>query len=301
MYVYFKGMGMGAADVVPGVSGGTIALITGIYEEFINALKSFSDALIVLKEQGWKAAWAHINGPFLITLFAGIATSLVLFLQLIKYALEFHPILLWSFFFGLIVASCYYVGLRVKIWNAASIIALVGGTVLIYYVTSISPAQTPTSWWFIFISGALAICAMLLPGISGAFILVLLGKYAYIIDSISQFNFKVVGLFALGCLTGLLSFSHLLSYMLKRFESITIALLTGFMIGSLNKIWPWKKTLSWGVDRHGEKIAVLQENVWPAAFEDGEARFFPALFCMLIGFALIVVLEKSAIVKGDET
>jgi putative membrane protein len=300
LVIGLKGMAMGAADIVPGVSGGTIALIAGIYEEFVNALKSFSSAIGVLKNEGLKAAWKHVNGSFLLALFSGIAVSLVSLVQFIKYALENHAIVLWSFFFGLIVASCYFVGKMVSKWNFGSIVALIIGTVAIYLVTSISPAETSTSLWFIFISGMLAICAMILPGISGSFILVLLGKYAYIIESLSEFRIQVAATFAAGCVVGLLSFSHFLSWMLKKYHNLTIALLTGFMIGSLNKIWPWKKTLEWGFDRHGEKVAILEENILPAQYQ-GENHLWAAIGLALVGFFVIVILEVVAGKKTDQS
>lgn len=296
-FTFLKGMGMGAADVVPGVSGGTIALITGIYETFVNALKSFSSAPKVLFKEGFAAVWKHINGPFLLALGAGIGFSLLALVKLIKYALEFHPVLLWSFFFGLIVASSYYVGKQVKKWNTANIIALLLGAASIFYLTSISPSQTSESALFIFFSGMVAICAMILPGISGAFILVLIGKYQFIINSLSDLNIKVIVLFALGCGTGLLSFSHLLSYLLKRYHDLTIAILTGFMIGSLQKIWPWKNTLSWTTDRHGESIPYIQENVLPADYLAGNSNLSIALILAILGIALLIVLDKAAAKK----
>ena len=291
--ISLKGMAMGAADIVPGVSGGTIALISGIYEEFVKALKSFSSVLGVLFKSGIKAAWNHVNGSFLLALFIGIAISLITLVKGIKYALEFHPILLWSFFFGLIIASCYYVGKQVHKWNFSTILSLLIGAILIFGITTISPAETSTELWFVFLAGMLAICAMILPGISGAFILVLLGKYAYVIEALSEFKLDVILTFGAGCAIGLLSFSHLLSFMLKKYHDITIALLTGFMIGSLNKIWPWKKVLEWGLDRHGEKKAILEENILPSQF-DGDSQFVFAIILAVLGLGLIVLLEELA-------
>lgn len=296
--VVLKGMAMGAADIVPGVSGGTIALIAGIYQEFVDALKSFSSVFGVIKKDGLKAAWNHVNGSFLLTLFIGITISLLGLVQLIKYALSNHPILLWSFFFGLILASCYFVGKMISQWNFASILALIFGTTLIYFVTSFSPAETTTAPWFVFLSGMLAICAMILPGISGSFILVLLGKYKYIIESLSELNLSVIITFVAGCVVGLLSFSHLLSWMLKKYHNFSMALLTGFMIGSLNKIWPWKNTLEWGVDRHGEKMAIIQENVLPQNLI-GDPQIISATLLALFGAVLIILLELTAKQKSD--
>jgi putative membrane protein len=291
--LFLKGMAMGAADIVPGVSGGTMALISGIYEEFVYSLKAISSAPKVLFNQGIKEAWNHINGNFLLVLVLGIGTSLISLVQFIKYALVEHPILLWSFFFGLILSSTYFVAKGVKKWSVSKIVTFIAGGVLIFYLTSISPAESSEAPWFIFLSGALAICAMILPGISGAFILVLLGKYAYIIEALSDFNFKVIAFFGAGCIAGLLSFSHLLSWMLKRYHDLTIALLSGFMLGSLNKIWPWKKVLEWGLDRHGEEIAVIEENVMPYQFE-GDSQFFVATILALFGFSLIFIFEGMA-------
>tara|TARA_R100001015_G_C4630338_1_gene191883 strand:+ start:521 stop:1447 length:927 start_codon:yes stop_codon:yes gene_type:complete len=291
--LFLKGMAMGAADIVPGVSGGTMALISGIYEEFVDSLKSISSAPKVLFNQGVVKAWKHINGNFLLVLVLGIGTSLISLVQFIKYALVEHPILLWSFFFGLILSSTYFVAKGVKKWNIAKVIVFLIGGALIFYVTTVAPAESSEAPWFIFLSGALAICAMILPGISGAFILVLLGKYAYVIEALSDMNIKVIAFFGTGCIAGLLAFSHLLSWMLKRYHDITIALLSGFMLGSLNKIWPWKEVLEWGLDRHGEKVAVIESNVMPFQF-DGDPQFFSALFLALFGFSLIFIFEGMA-------
>lgn len=291
--IALKGMGMGAADIIPGVSGGTIALITGIYEEFINAIKSFSTVLPILKNDGIKGAWHHVNGSFVLSLFIGIGISLLSLVKVVKYLLGHHPILLWSFFFGLIIASSYYVGKNVKRWNMIQIFGLIGGTALIYYLTSISPSETEHSYLLIFISGMVAICAMILPGISGAFILVLLGKYKFIIESLSALKFDVIACFGAGCLVGILSFSHLLSYLLKKQFDLIMAILTGFMIGSLNKIWPWKKTLEWTVDRHGDTIPQFQLNVLPSQFE-GDSNLSLAIISALIGLAIIFIIEISA-------
>lgn len=291
--LFLKGMAMGAADIVPGVSGGTMALISGIYEEFVDSLKSISSAPKILFKQGISNAWKHINGSFLLVLALGIGTSLISLVQFIKYALAEHPILLWSFFFGLILSSTYFVAKGIKQWSVPTTLIFMLGGILIFYLTTIAPAESSIAPWFIFLSGALAICAMILPGISGAFILVLLGKYAYIIESLSEFNVKVIAFFGAGCIGGLLTFSHLLSWMLKRYHDLTIALLSGFMLGSLNKIWPWKKVLEWGEDRHGEMVAVLEKNVMPNQFE-GDALFFAAMFSALFGFSLIFIFEGMA-------
>ncbi len=291
--ISLKGMAMGAADIIPGVSGGTIALITGIYQEFIDAIKSFSSVIPVLKNEGFKGAWKHVNAPFLLALFLGIGLSLISLVKVVKYCLEFYPIFLWSFFFGLIIASTYYVAKTVNKWSITSFIGLILGTILVYYLTSISPSETSQSYLFVFVSGMLAICAMILPGISGAFILVLLGKYKFIIASLSEFKLDVIAFFGAGCLIGILSFSHLLSYLLKKQFNLTIAVLSGFMIGSLNKIWPWKHTLEWTIDRHGETVPKFQVNVSPEAFE-GDPQLGYAILFGILGFVLIFALEIAA-------
>lgn len=292
-----KGMAMGAVELVPGVSAGTIALLTGIYEEFINALKSFSTLLPVLKKDGLKGAWNHINGNFLVVLFAGMALGIASLLYLIKYLLEFQPIPIWSFFFGLIIVSCIFVGKTVKKWDIPQIFAFIIGTVLIYWVTGSTPTDSDHSLLMVFLAGMVAICAMILPGISGSFILVLLGKYIYIIESLSEFKLDVLITFGLGCVIGLVSFTHLLSFLLKKYHDITIALLTGFMLGSLNKIWPWKVTLETMVDRHGETVPKIQENVLPQNFITEDPQILTAVLCAIVGFLLIFIIEKVAAKK----
>ena len=289
----FKGMAMGAVELVPGVSAGTIALLTGIYEEFIDALKAFSTVFPILRKEGLKGAWNHVNGNFLLVLCGGMAIGIVALIKVIKYLLEFEPIPIWSFFFGLIIVSSIFVGKTVKTWKVPQFIALVIGTIAVYWITGSAPAAESTSLLFVFFAGMLAICAMILPGISGSFILVLLGMYVFIIESLSDLNIAVIAVFGLGCILGLVSFTHLLSYLLKKHHDITLALLTGFMIGSLNKIWPWKRTLSTMIDRHGEVVPKLQENILPQSMEVNP-QIGMAVGCAIAGFLLIFVIEKVA-------
>lgn len=293
VFIALKGMGMGAADVVPGVSGGTIAFISGIYEEFVNSLKSIDHkAIQVLFKQGVAPFWKHINGNFLVALFSGIFISILSLAKVITYLLEHFPVQLWSFFFGLIIASSISVGAKIRKWNIGAFIGIAVGTAIAYYITVATPAQTPEALWFVFLSGMIAICAMILPGISGSFILLLLGKYKYILGSISDFDLKVLITFAIGCGAGLLSFSHLLSWMFKRFHDVTIAVLTGFMIGSLNKVWPWKETMQFRTNSHGEEVPFLQESVLPVNFS-GEPHTVMAIVFMVVGFLLIIGLERA--------
>jgi putative membrane protein len=288
-----KGMGMGAADVVPGVSGGTIAFITGIYEELINSLKSIEPNTIkMLFKEGIPATWKTVNGNFLFALFIGIGISVVSLSKVIKYLLAEHPILVWSFFFGLIVASAYVVSKSITKWNLKSIGGVVLGSAIAYYITIAAPTQTPTELWFIFLCGMLAICAMILPGISGAFILLLLGKYEYIVGALSELNLVVIATFMAGCVLGLVSFSHVLSYMFKKFHNMTIAILTGFMIGSLNKVWPWKETLTTRIDSHGEIVPVTQMSVLPTQYTESEPLILGGLVMVVVGFLLIIAMDR---------
>lgn len=296
LLVALKGMGMGAADVVPGVSGGTIAFITGIYEELINTLKSINlKSIQLLFQFKLKDFWTAINGNFLLSLLLGIGFSFVTLAKLIKYLLAEQPILIWSFFFGLIVASAFVIARKITEWKIRTIIALILGMSIAYLVTVVTPVETPTAYWFLFFSGALAICAMILPGISGAFILLLLGKYEYILHAVSTFKLDVVAVVGSGAIIGLLSFSNLLSWLLKKYHNMTIGLLSGFMIGSLNKVWPWKQTISTFIDRHGVEKPLLQENILPGTYESILGQNSQLLFAVLLaiaGFLLIYVMEK---------
>jgi len=297
LLISLKGIGMGAADVVPGISGGTIAFITGIYEELINSIKSINkDAIVKLAKEGVLSFWKHINGSFLIALFLGIGISIVSLAKGITYLLNHHPILVWAFFFGLIVASAIVVGRNIKKWRIAEILFLLIGGGIAFYITIATPAETPEAAWFIFISGMIAICAMILPGISGSFILLLLGKYSFILAAVSSFNFKTIAVFATGCIVGLLSFSHVLSWMFKKHYSITIAVLTGFMVGSLNKVWPWKKVLEYRANSHGESVPFIEQSISPLNY-DGEPQLILAIVLAIVGFGIVFLIEKMGAKK----
>lgn len=302
LMLVLKGIGMGAADVIPGVSGGTIAFITGIYEELIDSIRSFDlTALRKLLRLDLRGFWRHVNGNFLVSVLLGIGISIFSLAKLMKYLLETHPIFVWSFFFGLIIASSWLVAREVKRWSVGTVIALVVGAAAAYLITVLNPVQTLTnpSWWFIILSGAIAICAMILPGISGAFILLLMGMYSFIIGAVSSFQWSVLLLFAVGAVAGIISFSHLLSWLLARFHGLTVALLTGFMVGSLNKIWPWKQTLETYTDSHGVVQPLVERNILPGTYEQvsGEPALLGwAILFMAIGFFLIWGIEKAAAV-----
>ncbi|MGE0561054.1 MAG: DUF368 domain-containing protein [Flavobacteriales bacterium] len=293
-----KGIAMGAADVVPGVSGGTIAFISGIYEELLETINNVNLAAFkVLKNEGLKAVWKHINGNFLVALLSGIAISIVSLAKLITYLLEFHTVLLWSFFFGLILSSIYLVGKKIKLWDISKIIALIIGSAIAYYITILPPMENPQAMWFIFLSGSIAICAMILPGISGSFILLLLGSYELILSAIKDIKIATIVVFGIGCVTGLLSFSKLLNWMFKKYHDLTIALLTGFLVGSLNKIWPWKKVLQTRINSHGKEVPFIDENVLPANY-DGDPQLLYVVLFAIFGLAIITVMEKVATKKA---
>ncbi len=264
-----KGMGMGAADVVPGVSGGTIAFIAGIYEELVNSIKSINlNALKLFFSGKFAAFWKAINGNFLLAVVLGIGISIFSLAKGLEYLLHHYPILVWSFFFGLILASAIYVGGSIKKWKAGTIIAGIAGVVVAYFITAISPAEANITWFFIFISGSIAICAMILPGISGSFILVLLGMYEFILGAVSDLNIPVLLVFIAGALIGIIAFSNLLSWLIKNYHNLTIATLTGFMIGSLNKVWPWKEVTETFIDRHNVVRPLTERNILPATYEN---------------------------------
>ena len=283
---------MGAADVVPGVSGGTIAFITGIYEELINSIKSIDwTAIKLLFSLKINAFWRKINGSFLFSVLCGIGISIFSLARLMTYLLKYHPIEIWSFFFGLIIASSFLVAKEIRKWDIFTVISLIAGGIAAYTITVLSPASTPQTWWFIMLSGAIAICAMILPGISGAFILLLMGQYAYIMAAVSSLNLGIISVFAIGAIIGIISFSHILSWLLKNYHSLTVAMLTGFMVGSLNKVWPWKITLETYVDQHGVRQALTEQNVLPRSTE-GDPLVAQAIIMCLAGFFLIWGVEK---------
>jgi len=283
---------MGAADVVPGVSGGTIAFISGIYEELINSIKSIDHkALRVLFKQGIPAFLQHINARFLISLLIGIAISVLSLVKLIHFLLDNQPILIWSFFFGLILASAIMVARQIKLWTPGVFISTILGCGIAFYVGIATPGETPYDLWFIFISGMIAICAMILPGISGSLILLLLRKYEYITGAISELNITVLAVFGLGAAIGITSFSHLLSWLFKKFHDISIAVLAGFMIGSLNVVWPWKEVIETRINSKGIEVPFRYESVLPAEYS-GESQLLMAIILMIIGVLAIISLES---------
>lgn len=303
--LFLKGMAMGAADVVPGVSGGTIAFITGIYDSLLGAIANINiESLKILKKDGLKAFWNRINGSFLLVLFSGIATSIFTLAKVFQYFVHHFPVQLWSFFFGLILASIPMLFKEVKKWDSVNILSLVFGTAISFYITIASPAQGSESLLYIFLCGAIAICAMILPGISGSFILLLLGAYHHVLGAVSAFDLKIILVFMLGAGVGIISFSNLIKYLLAKHYGIAMAVLTGFLIGSLNKIWPWKQNIQTRLNSKGEVAAFLDKNVLPWDYSiSSEADIqlgmiqkdpvlLPAILCMVLGFVLVYILGK---------
>ncbi|MBD3626813.1 DUF368 domain-containing protein [Cyclobacterium sp.] len=296
--LFLKGMGMGSADIVPGVSGGSIALVTKIYEELLESINSFDlAALKLLIQFNILGFWKKINGSFLFPLVLGIFTSIFAFSKAITFLIEHFPIPLWSFFCGLILISAIIILRDIKRWSLMAIFMFPVGIVLAYFITELPMVSLPNNIWLTFISGAIAICAMILPGISGSFLLLILGKYEYILMAVNDRNFLVLGIFALGCVTGLLLFSRVISWFLKNFHGLTLSFLSGFMIGSINKIWPWKKVLTYRISSMGIQKPLLTENILPHIYlaETGEEpAFLVAILAFLIGVVLVVGIERLA-------
>ena len=308
-----KGLAMGAADVVPGVSGGTIAFISGIYEELIETIHNIDLGFFkIWKKEGFSKAWKHYNLSFLLALFSGVFISVLSLAKLITWLLETYPVMVWSFFFGLVIASIVYVGKQVSRWRISVIIALIVASVLSYLITIADPIGSPESTWFLFLAGFIAIIAMILPGISGAFILLLLGAYTAVIGIVTQFGEGVTTLngsmfigafgkliiFGVGAIVGLKSFSKILNWMFKNHKNLTLAVLTGFMIGALNKIWPWKEVLQYRINHAGEQIPFIERSIFPQNYE-GNPQILYAIIFAIIGFLTIFLLERLAVTKEN--
>lgn len=301
-----KGMAMGAADVVPGVSGGTIAFITGIYEELIDTISSVNLQSLQLLFKGKIAAfWKEINGNFIVSLLLGIVVSIVSLAKLIAFLLADHPIATWSFFFGLVLASIPLVGRKVRNWKGSRYFAFGAGAIIAWLITDLPPVPETGAYWYIFISGMIAICAMILPGISGSFILILLGSYLAVLNAVNDRDIVLILIFMAGAVIGLLSFSRLLKFMFQKFHDITIAVLSGFLLGSLNKIWPWKHVLDWFIKHEGEenekKVALITENVSPTNYAEltGEpAHLALAIGMAIFGFIVIFGIDRLAAIKS---
>ncbi|MBV1887722.1 MAG: DUF368 domain-containing protein [Urechidicola sp.] len=293
--ITLKGMAMGAADVVPGVSGGTIAFISGIYEELLNAISSVNFKLISdFKKDGFSAVWEKVNGNFLVALLLGIGISVLSLAKMLSWLLENEPILLWSFFFGLVLASILFIGKQISKWTILTVVVFLIGAILAYYITTLQPLISEnTSSVYLFLAGSLAICAMILPGISGAFILVLLGAYKPVLEAVHSRDIKIIAIVSAGAIVGLLTFSRVLKWLFQHYKNLTLAVLTGFVLGSLNKIWPWKKVLNSKAIE--DKVIILKEqSISPFDFE-GDNQLLFAILLAIVGFLTIIILEKIAV------
>ncbi|MFQ3182166.1 MAG: putative membrane protein [Polaribacter sp.] len=298
LVIGFKGMAMGAADVVPGVSGGTIAFISGIYEELLASISNINFKLLkTLKTDGIKAAWKQVNGSFLLALFFGIFISIISLAKTIKWLLENEPILLWSFFFGLVLASIIYIGKQISKWNVKIIILFILGISFGYVVTIMPPTNVgEINYFFLIFAGAIASCAMILPGISGSYILLLLGVYSIVMTAITAKDYKIIGAIAIGVLIGLLSFARLLKWLFLNYKNQMLIVLTGVMLGSLNKVWPWKVAISTYIDSHGVTKPLVEQSILPVSF-DGDPKLMSAIVLAIVGFGLILLMEKLAVKK----
>ena len=293
-----KGMGMGAADVVPGVSGGTIAFISGIYEELLTSISNVNfDLLKTLKKEGFKVAWKQLNGAFLASLFLGIFISIVSLAKTIKYLLENEPVLLWSFFFGLVVASIIFIGKQVENWNYKFLFLAMFGVAFGYIITiASSTTLTEINYLFLVFAGAIASCAMILPGISGSYILLLMGVYPVVMTAITHRDFTIISAIGIGVILGLLLFSRLLKWLFKKYKNQMLVVLTGLMLGSLNKVWPWKTTISTYLNSHGGTKPLLEQSISPFSF-NGDPQLIMSIVLAIIGFLLIIGMERVAQLK----
>ncbi|WP_103865255.1 DUF368 domain-containing protein [Aquimarina sp. I32.4] len=313
LIIAIKGIAMGAADVVPGVSGGTIAFISGIYEELIETINNLDIGFLSLwKKEGFATAWKHHNLSFLCALFLGILISILSLAKVIKWLLHHESLLLWAFFFGLVLASIFYIGKQISSWKPKTILGILLAAIVSYYITIAEPLASPDSNWYLLFCGFIAIIAMILPGVSGAFILLILGAYQTAIDLINQLRNGIVNLdfdllwgaiskimiMGVGALIGLKLFSKALNWMFKHHNNITLAILTGFMIGSLNKLWPWKKVLSWRTNSEGIEVPFIEKSILPSQYEN-DPRILWVLLFIAIGFLLILILERLSVKKTN--
>lgn len=292
--LFLTGAAMGAADVVPGVSGGTIAFISGIYFRLLNAIRSVPSAVAVLFKEGFAAAWAQIDGAFLAVLGSGIALSILSLARVISWLLANYPSAVWGFFFGLIIASCIYLGAQVK-WRWQDCVFLLAGVAIAILIGNIRPSEIEATTATVFFSGAIAICAMILPGISGSFILLIIGMYPTVINALKSFDLAFIAVFASGCLVGLLGFSHVLSYLITRFRAPVLALLTGFLAGSLAMVWPWQRVVESYEKSDGRVVALRTENLMPNEFAQltGQDPYtLTVVGLMAFGVVLVLLMSK---------
>ncbi|MGB3801147.1 MAG: DUF368 domain-containing protein [Lewinella sp.] len=311
--ILLRGMAMGVAEAIPGVSGGTIAFITGIYERLLAAIGGLLSTKVInaYRQGGFSQAWREAGGAFLLNLAGGMVVGLGLAVVAITSLLENYPPVVWAFFFGLIVSSAIYVGRQISEWNIWTGLFLVVGAIIAYVLTTINPLAGSSSPLLVFFSGMVAISALILPGISGSFILVLLGMYTVVFGALrgvvegQEGSLLIIGCFALGCLIGLAAFARLLTWTFKTYPNRTFAILTGFMLGSLNKLWPWRNALTTRTDSSGEEVAILEENVLPAAYTGldqipDNPYVLATLAALLCGLAIVFLLEATAVNQKEE-
>jgi putative membrane protein len=297
-----KGMAMGIAEAIPGVSGGTIAFITGIYERLLRAIGAILGTKVAgtFRREGFRPAWREADGFFLLQLGGGMVLGLIVAVFAITYLLEHYPTVVWGFFFGLIISSAIYVGRQIANWRKRTVSMLIIGAVVAYLLTTINPLGGSSSPLLVFLSGSIAISALILPGVSGSFILVLLGMYTVVFGAVRGLStgedgaLLIVACFAAGCLVGLALFAKLLTWTFKTYPDATFALLTGFMIGSLNKLWPWRNVITTRLNSSGEEVPVLEANVMPGLYEGGEPYVIGVILAVLGGLAIVFLLEATA-------
>jgi len=298
------GLMMGAAEVVPGVSGGTIAFISGIYKRLITSIKQFTPVLFMtLYKEGIGVVWQKVDGLFLLFLFLGMGTGIILFAGGIGYMLNNHPIAIWSLFFGLVLSSAFVVGNQIQEKDLKALFAAFGGVVFGLMVTQLVPIELEPGPLTLFLGGSVAVCAWILPGLSGSFILLILGLYAFVIDAIGVMDIYHLSFLAAGCAVGIVSFSHFLSRLLTRYQDLTLAVLTGFMLGSLIKLWPWKNTVSYLLRDDGRQIPLVQEPITPAQYEQltgADPQLLLAGALVLFGCMLVFLIDWL-VIEEDES
>ena len=293
--LFFTGFGMGAADIVPGVSGGTIAFIFGIYEELLASIQTVTSEVPRLILRGKvREAWNSIPFSFLIPLALGLGTAVLTLTSAISYLLETQPVFVWSFFFGLVLASIFLVSKRIVKWDGKDVFFLMLFTAVAYVLVGLVSFETATTPLAFVLAGAIAICAMILPGISGSFLLVIMGKYSQILAAVAERDFVTLGLVMIGIVLGLTLFSKLLSWLFQHYHDIVVASLTGFMIGSLRKIWPWKETITTRIDSHGFEVPLLQLNSLP---QELNSEVLLAVALAIFAALFIIFLDKKALTK----
>lgn len=295
-----KGLAMGAANVIPGVSGGTIALITGIYERLINGIKSFDlTAIRFLFTGKWKQFWEHIDGSFLMAVFAGVGISVISLAKLLEFLLDKHEQATMAFFFGLILLSVFSVGKTIHKWDTGTIIALVIGTAIAVGIALLAPASENPAFFYVFLCGIVAICSMILPGLSGSFVLIIMGNYALVLGAVGRADTDILLPLMLGCVAGLVAFSHILAWVFKHYRDQTIGLMTGFILGSLTIIWPWKETVKETIIRDGKppkEVVVSYEWVMP---DIGVSQTWMGVGLIFAGMLAIWLIERAAMGQHD--